>query len=108
MYVILKHDIQIYIYDDPGLTLTYFIARSNFVTCIWKRKTFTKSFNWRKCNKLLNRQIIHMFKKLTQGDCLPMPWGNIHLRVNGHHFQTSKLKLLSQKKAIFFKELLWE
>ena len=30
---------KVYINDDPGLTLTYFMARSNWVTCM---------FEWRK------------------------------------------------------------
>ena len=27
---------KVYINDDPGLTLTYFTARSNWVTCMFK------------------------------------------------------------------------
>ena len=37
---------KVYINDDPGLTLTYFTARSNWVTCVFDLgKTVTKSFN---------------------------------------------------------------
>ena len=37
---------EVYINDDPGLTLTYFMARSNLVTCTFEwGKTVTKSFN---------------------------------------------------------------
>ena len=32
--------LQSYINDDPGLTLTYFTARSNWVTC---------TFEWENC-----------------------------------------------------------
>ena len=35
---------SLYINDDPGLTLTYFTARSNWVTCTLNGKNFTKSF----------------------------------------------------------------
>ena len=28
--------LQVYINDDPGLTLTYFTARSNWVTCTFE------------------------------------------------------------------------
>ena len=28
---------KVYINDDPGLTLTYFMARSNWVTCTFER-----------------------------------------------------------------------
>ena len=28
---------KVYINDDPGLTLTYFTARSNWVTCAFER-----------------------------------------------------------------------
>ena len=43
---------KVYINDDPGLTLTYFMARSNWVTCI---------FEW---GKLLESHL--MEKKLQQ------------------------------------------
>ena len=37
---------KVYIIDDPGLTLTFFMARSNWVTCTFEwEKTVTKSFN---------------------------------------------------------------
>ena len=37
---------KVYINDDPGLTLTYFTARSNWVNYSFKwGKTVTKSFN---------------------------------------------------------------
>ena len=35
-----------YVNDDPGLTLTYLTARSNWVKCTFEwGKTVTKSFN---------------------------------------------------------------
>ena len=36
---------KVYINDDPGLTMTYFAVRSNWVTCTLNGKTVTKSFN---------------------------------------------------------------
>ena len=37
---------KVYINDDPGLTLTYFTARLNWVACTFEwGKTITKSFN---------------------------------------------------------------
>ena len=35
---------KVYINDDPGLTLTYFTARSNWVTC---------KLNWENCYKVI-------------------------------------------------------
>ena len=44
---------KVYINDDPGLTLTYFMARSNWVTCTFEwGKSDSKSFNGEKtCSK---------------------------------------------------------
>ena len=37
---------KVYINDDPGLTLIYFTARSNWIAYTFEwRKTVTKSFN---------------------------------------------------------------
>ena len=37
---------KVYINDYPGLTLTYFMARPNWVTCMFEwGKTVIKSFN---------------------------------------------------------------
>ena len=36
---------KVYINDDPGLTLTYFTARSNWVTCRFEWGKLAKSFN---------------------------------------------------------------
>ena len=36
---------KVYINDDPGLTLTYFTARSNWVACTFEWGKLTKSFN---------------------------------------------------------------
>ena len=40
--------LQIYINDDPGLTLTYFTARSNWSPIRLNGKNVTKPFNWGK------------------------------------------------------------
>ena len=34
---------KVYINDDPGLTLTYFTARSNLVTCTFERGKLLQS-----------------------------------------------------------------
>ena len=34
---------KLYINDDPGLTLNYFMARSNFVTCTFERGKLLQS-----------------------------------------------------------------
>ena len=36
---------KVYINDDPGLTLTYFTARSNWVTCTFGWGKLLQSFN---------------------------------------------------------------
>ena len=36
---------NVYINDDPGLTLTYFRARSNWVACMFESRKLFQSFN---------------------------------------------------------------
>ena len=45
---------KVYINDDPGLTLTYFMARSIWIAYAfeWEKK-FTKSINWINIIKLI-------------------------------------------------------
>ena len=48
-----------YINDDPGLTLTYFMARSNWVAYTFEWGKLTKSFNGEKLatkNKFINEK----------------------------------------------------
>ena len=78
--------------DDPGLTLTYFMARSNLVpyAFVWQKgKTmdFSKTI------------VVYDLKIATDdhGGCLPLPRGYIH--VSNH--KTNCIK--SDFKDIFFK-----
>ena len=47
--------------DDPRLTLTYFTARSNLVSCFYTGKTIRKSFNGRNLQQMT---------RVTKGLCL--------------------------------------
>ena len=72
---------KVYINDNPGLTLTYFTARSNWVayTIEWGN-TVTKSLNGGKlAAKDYIDQIIMLMKKLTPVGCLPLTRGYIHV-----------------------------
>ena len=46
----------VYINDDPGLTLTYFVARSNWATCM---------FEW---EKLLQSHLMELYKVYINDD----------------------------------------
>ena len=57
---------KIYKNHDAGLTLTYFMARSNLATYVFEReKTVTKSFKGKKnaANDQINLQKIYVFAK---------------------------------------------
>ena len=89
--------LQIYINDDPGLTLTYFTARSNLVTCAFEWGKLLKSHLLEEtcCKGLYKLNNTVNEKYLTPGGCLPLHLGYIH--VHNHYFQTSSsLKLLGQ------------
>ena len=62
---------KVYIYDDPGLTLTYSMARSNWVTC---------TFEW---GKLLQSQRKRLFKKAKRRNT-NIIWDQF--RNKGEHF----------------------
>ena len=64
-----------YINDDPGLTLTYFTGRSNWVTCTFEwGKTVTKSFDGAKhAAKDYIDRIILLMKKDLRGLSAPVP-----------------------------------
>ena len=50
---------KVYINDDPGLTMTYFRARSNWVTYTFEwGKTVTKSLNGENCPRYMYTNII--------------------------------------------------
>ena len=102
---------KVYINGDPGLTLTYFTARSNLVTYTFEwGKLLQSHLMGKTCSKGLNglNNTVNE-KNLTQGGCLPLPQSYKH--VNDHHFQTSfPLKPLGQSKPNFMWSLLgmWE
>ena len=68
-----------YINDEPGLTLTYFMARPNLVAYAFELGKLLQSHLMVKtCSKWLNWQKIYVFEEnLTSGGCLPLPWGYI-------------------------------
>ena len=72
---------KVYINDDPGLTLTYFRARSNLVTYAFEWWKLTNSFKVKVKNcKWLNWQKIYVFgENLISVGCLPLPWGYKHI-----------------------------
>ena len=89
---------KVYINLDPGMTLTYFTARSTYVA---------HAFEWGKLSKFhltgktlwkwANGLNIYDSEKRTPGAGLPPPRGNIH--VYYHNNQRSfSLKLLGQSK----------
>ena len=76
-----------YINDDPGLILTYFMARSNLVAHV-PTKTVTKSFNGKTLRVMTNLTKINIYEKMYD-----------------HYFQTSfSLKWHGQIKAKFHVE----
>ena len=88
-----------YINNDPGLTLTYFTARSNLIACTFQwgilllsyltGKTCSKGLNW--LNNTVNEKNYSI---------LPCPAASIH--VYDPPFQTSSpLKPLGQSKPNF-------
>ena len=66
--------------SDPGLTLNYFISRSNLVSCAFEKKTVTKYLNAKKL-------IFFFLNILTPEDCLALPRDYIH--VYDHYSQSS-------------------
>ena len=96
---------KVSINDGPGLTLTNFMARSNWVTC---------TFEWGKLlqshlmvENLQRRTLLtkkyHERKTLTSGGCLPLSRG--YILVYNHYFQTSSsLKPLGKSSKNFYVE----
>ena len=95
---------KVYINHDPGMTLTYFTARS---TC------FAHAFEWGKLSKCHLRgntlwkwakglDIYDSKKDWTPGAGLPPPMGNIHVYYHNVDVQrSSSLKWLDQSKPNF-------
>ena len=86
---------KVCINHDPGMTLTFFTARSTWVA---------HAFGWGKllqchlkgktCSKLATGlNLYDLKKKLTPDVALTLPWGNIH--VYYHSSQTSLLVHIS-------------
>ena len=93
--------------DDPGLTLTYFTARSNlapyafvcekgktgFITnycCLWL-ETSNRWLKW--------QEVSVDIKKLSPGDCMPLPQGCIHVLNHETKSIKSDFKEISLKLA---------
>ena len=80
-----------YINQYPGVTLTYFTARSfewgKLLKCHLKVKL--------EGNGQMGQRFV-ILKKWTSGAGLPPPWGNIH--VHYHNIQRASLKPLGQSK----------
>ena len=90
-----------FINDDPGLTLTYFTAGSNWVTCTLEWGKLLQSHLMEENLQLKTILIKNTVneKNLTPGGCLPLSSGYIH--VYYHYYQTSSsLKPLGQSKQI--------
>ena len=82
---------KVYINDNPGLNLTYFTARSYWVTCTFERGL----------NNTVNET------DMTPGGCLPLPQDCIH--VHNHYFQTSLFSETAWPiNAKFHVESFWE
>ena len=92
---------KVYINDDPGLTLTYFTARSNLVAYAfeWEKLLQSHFNNGKNLQQITKLQQIYVFEEiLTSGCCLPL--GYIH--EYDHYFQTSSSqKRLRQSKPNF-------
>ena len=93
---------KVYINHDPGMTLTYFTARSTKVANAFEWKKLVKcNCMGETCWEYANRQKIYVYETiLTSGVCLPLPYGYIH--VYDHNFLTStSLKPPGQLKPNF-------
>ena len=102
----MKHEaIELYkvcINHDPGMTLTYFAARSTQVAHAFEWEKLLKyDYQGKTCRKWANGQNIYVYEKIwSPWDCLPLPPGYIH--VYDHNIQTSSpLKPLGQSKPNF-------
>ena len=75
--------------QDPGMTLTYFKARSTYVADAFEwGKLLIYDMRGKICSKWANRQNIYVYeKKMSLGDCLRLPQGYIH--VHDHNIQTA-------------------
>ena len=91
---------KVCINHDPGMTLTYFMARSIWVAHAFEwGKLLKYDLRCKTCSKWGDRQNIYVYeKKMSQGGCLPLPRGHVY----DHNIQTSSpLKPLGQSKPNF-------
>ena len=86
---------KVYINHDPGMTLTFFTARSTYVAYAFEwGKLLQCHLKGKTCSKLANGlKFYDLKKKLTPGVALTRPWGYIH--VYYHSSQTSLLVYIS-------------
>ena len=70
---------KVCINHDPGMTLTYFKARSTYVRNAFERgKLLIYDLRGKICRKWANRQNIYVYEKiLSLGGCMPLPQGYI-------------------------------
>ena len=87
---------EVYLNDDPGLTLIYFMARSNFVVYV---------FIWGKLLQSLLMGTSFICLKNFDPKSLPAPVTGLSLHVYDHHFQASSLKLLGESKPKIYVEI---
>ena len=80
---------KVYINHDPGMTLTYFTARSSLVPHAFEWGKGLKYYlKGKTCRKWANKQNIYVYETiLFIGGYLPLPWGYIH--VHDYNIQTS-------------------
>ena len=92
---------QVFINDDPGLTLTYFTARSNLVpyAFVWEKdKTMDFSETIAVYHLKLatddrsDKKFLLTSKLCPLGAVCPLPWGYIH--VLNHEKKMYKIRLL--------------
>ena len=81
-----------YIHHDPGMTLTYFTARSTYVTHAYEWGKLLKcDLEGKTCRKWTNGQNVYVYEKTFPGA----------ICVYDHNIQTSSLKLLCQLMSNF-------
>ena len=80
---------KVYIDHNPGMTLTYFKARSTEVADAFEwGKLLIYDLRDKMCRLYANRQNIYVYEKmLSLGGCLPLPQGFIF--IDDHDIQTT-------------------
>ena len=93
---------KVFINGDPGLTVTYFMARSNLVACAFECEKLLQSNLWEKlaANDQINRKITFLKKKIDHRVLCAPATGLYTLFSN---IFTISIKALGQSKP----NLLW-